>query len=52
MFEDEGHDCIINTRQYRAPEVQLQCCLWDNKSDVWGIACIMAEMFTGILTCN
>lgn len=21
--DDEGHDCIINTRQYRAPEVQL-----------------------------
>ena len=29
VFDHEDHDCIINTRQYRAPEVQLQCCKWD-----------------------
>ncbi|CAK70717.1 unnamed protein product (macronuclear) [Paramecium tetraurelia] len=48
-FDDEDHNCIINTRQYRAPEVQLQCCRWDQKSDVWGIACIIFEMYTGHL---
>ncbi|CAD8146875.1 unnamed protein product [Paramecium octaurelia] len=48
-FNDEDHNCIINTRQYRAPEVQLQCCRWDQKSDVWGIACIIFEMYTGHL---
>ncbi|CAD8151288.1 unnamed protein product [Paramecium pentaurelia] len=48
-FDDEDHNCIINTRQYRAPEVQLQCCKWDQKSDVWGIACIIFEMYKGHL---
>ncbi|CAD8065612.1 unnamed protein product [Paramecium sonneborni] len=49
VFDYEGHDCIINTRQYRAPEVQLQCSEWNHKSDVWGIACIIAEMYLGHL---
>lgn len=26
---DEYHSTIINTRQYRSPEVILQCCKWD-----------------------
>ncbi|CAD8045434.1 unnamed protein product [Paramecium primaurelia] len=49
VFDNEGHDCIINTRQYRAPEVQLQCSEWNHKSDVWGIGCIIAEMYIGQL---
>ena len=48
MYDDENHDSIINTRQYRAPEVQLECGDWNNLSDVWGIGCIIAEMYKGI----
>ena len=40
---------IINTRQYRAPEVILDCCRWDNRSDIWSIACILIELYTGEL---
>lgn len=40
---------IINTRQYRSPEVILDCCGWDQKSDIWSIACILIELYTGEL---
>ena len=40
---------IINTRQYRAPEVILECCKWDNKSDIWSLGCILIELYTGEL---
>ena len=40
---------IINTRQYRSPEVILECCNWDNRSDIWSIACILIELYTGEL---
>ena len=43
--DDDCHG-IINTRQYRSPEVILNC-QWNEKSDVWGIACILAELYTG-----
>lgn len=46
---DEYHSSIINTRQYRSPEVILQCCKWDEISDVWSIACIICELYTGEL---
>jgi hypothetical protein len=38
---------VINTRQYRAPEDILQCSLWDEKSDIWSIGCIIYELYTG-----
>ena len=47
VFNDERHTGIINTRQYRPPEVQLQCCKWGPASDIWGIGCILAELYTG-----
>ena len=40
---------IINTRQYRCPEVILDCCKWDDRSDIWSIACILIELYTGEL---
>ena len=40
---------IINTRQYRAPEVILDCTKWDYKSDIWCVACILIELYTGEL---
>jgi len=46
--EDIGNG-IINTRQYRAPEVILECCKWDYKSDIWSVACILIELYTGEL---
>lgn len=47
--EYEKHSEIINTRQYRAPEVILGSSVWDEKSDIWGLACIFAELYTGEL---
>lgn len=55
--QEEHHTSIINTRQYRAPEVMLSkgilnnisigCQQWDMKSDIWSMACICAEIYTG-----
>lgn len=47
-FDNEYHTTIINTRQYRAPEVIIGT-PWDKPSDVWGIACIILELYTGDL---
>jgi len=47
--EFERHSEIINTRQYRAPEVILGSKQWNEKSDVWCLACIFAELYTGEL---
>ena len=40
---------IINTRQYRGPEVTLECQQWDYSSDMWSVGCILMEMYTGSL---
>ena len=48
-YENEHHTKVINTRQYRAPEVYLECMQWDIKSDVWSIACIVLELYSGEL---
>lgn len=48
-FKNEHHSSVINTRQYRAPEVLLGCQKWDEKSDIWCIACIAIELYTGDL---
>lgn len=45
----DHHSKIINTRQYRSPEVILGCCEWSTISDVWSIGCIIAELYTGEL---
>eukprot|EP00398_MALV-I-01_sp_L67-1_P000761 gene761-25_t len=47
-FGDEHHSDIINTRQYRAPEV-IMGCGWDHKSDMWSLGCIIAELYVGEL---
>lgn len=46
--DDESKTTIINTRQYRAPEVTLECG-WSYPSDIWGAGCIIAELCTGEL---
>lgn len=48
-YDKDYHSEIINTRQYRAPEVILQCCKWGHSSDVWSIGCIIMELITGQL---
>lgn len=47
IFSEDHHSGIINTRQYRAPEVILQCCSWNEKSDIWSAGCILYELYTG-----
>ncbi|PHJ22116.1 cmgc lammer [Cystoisospora suis] len=47
-FEDDYHSTLINTRQYRAPEVILGLG-WDMSSDVWSLGCILVELYTGNL---
>ena len=47
-YENEHHSSIINTRQYRAPEVVLGLG-WSFPSDVWGVGCMAIEMLKGSL---
>lgn len=45
-FHHEHHASMINTRQYRAPEVMLGLG-WSYPSDVWSCGCILPELLTG-----
>lgn len=47
-YEDEHHSSVINTRQYRGPEVVLEMG-WDERSDNWSLGCILMELYTGEL---
>jgi len=47
-YENEHHSSIINTRQYRGPEVILSLG-WTELSDVWSMGCIFMELYTGEL---
>lgn len=47
-YDLEHHSSIINTRQYRAPEVILALG-WNERSDLWSIGCILMELYTGEL---
>lgn len=47
-YELEHHSAIINTRQYRAPEVILSMG-WNERSDLWSTGCIVMELYTGEL---
>jgi len=46
--EHDNHSCTISTRQYRSPEVVLECG-WDERSDIWSLGCILIELYTGDL---
>ncbi|ESN91131.1 hypothetical protein HELRODRAFT_90393 [Helobdella robusta] len=45
-FDYEHHSSIVSTRHYRAPEVLLEIG-WSHPCDVWSIACIIFELYTG-----
>lgn len=47
-YENEHHSTVINTRQYRAPEVILQVG-WNERADLWSVGCILMELYTGQL---
>lgn len=47
-YENDHHSSIINTRQYRAPEVVLGLG-WSFPSDMWGVGCMAMEMLKGSL---
>lgn len=47
-YEDEHHSSIINTRQYRSPEVVLELG-WNERSDIWSLGCIFVELYSGEL---
>ncbi|KAJ1462449.1 kinase-like domain-containing protein [Pelagophyceae sp. CCMP2097] len=47
-YDHERKSSIVNTRQYRAPEVILGVG-WSLPSDLWSCGCIIAELFKGEL---
>ncbi len=46
--DNEHKTHIVNTRQYRAPEVILELG-WSTPSDIWSLGCLLAELLTGNL---
>ena len=48
IFPGDRRPSVICTRQYRAPEVLLEQ-PWDEAADVWSMACVFAELYTGDL---
>lgn len=49
VIDDERYINVINTRQYRSPEVILESCNWNKSNDVWAIGCIIIELLRGSL---
>jgi dual specificity protein kinase CLK2/3 len=47
-YDDAKKSAVINTRQYRAPEVILSTG-WSMPSDIWSLGCILAELYQGEL---
>jgi len=47
-YDLDHHSSIINTRQYRAPEV-IFAMGWNERSDLWSVGCILMELYTGEL---
>lgn len=47
-FDYDYKSSLINTRQYRAPEVILGLG-WSTPSDMWSVGCILMELYVGEL---
>lgn len=43
---DGDYTHIIQTRQYRSPEVIVGC-KWTSEADMWSMACMIFELLTG-----
>lgn len=43
---DEHYTNAIQTREYRSPEVILEC-PWGASADIWSLACLIFELLTG-----
>jgi len=48
-YDNDKKSSVINTRQYRAPEVILGLNGWSLPSDLWSTGCIVAELYKGDL---
>lgn len=48
VYDENKKSSVVNTRQYRAPEVILGCG-WSMPSDLWSCGCILAELYQGDL---
>ena len=46
QYKNEPLTDYICTRWYRAPECVLKSKSYDEKSDIWALGCIMAELYT------
>ena len=47
-YDWERKSSLVNTRQYRAPEVILGLG-WSMPSDIWSLGCILMELYIGEL---
>eukprot|EP00934_Nitzschia_sp_Nitz4_P008751 Nitzschia sp. Nitz4//scaffold112_size70979//37025//38968//NITZ4_005903-RA/size70979-augustus-gene-0.84-mRNA-1//1//CDS//3329533268//8741//frame0 len=47
-YDSDKKSSLVNTRQYRAPEVMLGAG-WSMPSDLWSAGCILAELYQGEL---
>ncbi len=48
-YDSDAHrSTIVNTRQYRGPEVTLEVG-WSFPSDIWSVGCLVAEVYCGDL---
>lgn len=47
-YDSDKKARVINTRQYRAPEVVLDTA-WSMPSDMWSLGCILVELYQGDL---
>ena len=47
-YDNESKSTVVNTRQYRAPEVIFGLG-WSFPSDLWSVGCIVAELYQGEL---
>jgi len=46
VFEHSYHTPVVGTRAYSPPETVLETG-WSHSLDIWGVACILMEMYTG-----
>jgi serine/threonine protein kinase len=48
----ESHNTTVHTKQFRAPEILLQCFPWTTASDLWCLGCTLYFAYNGDLLFN